>query len=372
MDIGFSQQIDITGAPVRGKADAPVTLVVFSPMPLVRRQWSGAGPAAGRQPGQGAGGVQAPAPARCPRPSRRPWPPCASGEQVLGDARRVRGARWTPTAITETATRVGLDMTRFQADLNTARRPACSSPRTGPTPGRRGQRHPVDLRQRPAGAGGRRRPCSMVNEALAADLTRCPQRPGRARTRVRRQPRRPAAVRRPQPQPADRGAGHRRGHQRRPRQRPADQRPGARGGTGRGHARADVRPDPQGYPVFAEHRLRCEILESLAQGAAREIFLDKVCITARKRVISPKSINQKLYIEAIRENDIVFGIGPAGTGKTYLAVAMAVSALARSRWRASSSPGRRWSPGEKLGFLPGDMARRWTPTCGRSPTPSTT
>ncbi len=159
----------------------------------------------------------------CPPPGRVGGPgrhaPAASKFWEMHDVFAVQ--QWTPTAITETATRVGLDMTRFQADLNTARRPACSSPRTGPTPGRRGQRHPVDLRQRPAGAGARRRPCRpWSTRPWPRDLTRCPQRPGRARTRVRRQPRRPAAVRRPQPQPADRGAGHRRGHQRRPRQRP--------------------------------------------------------------------------------------------------------------------------------------------------------
>ncbi len=113
--------------------------------------------------------------------------------------------------------------------------------------------------------------------------------------------------------------------------------------------------------MFAEHRLRCEILESLAQGAAREIFLDKVCITARKRVISPKSINQKLYIEAIRENDIVFGIGPAGTGKTYLAVAMAVSALAREQVARIILTRPAVEAGEKLGFLPGDMAQKVDP-----------
>jgi Phosphate starvation-inducible protein PhoH, predicted ATPase len=50
-----------------------------------------------------------------------------------------------------------------------------------------------------------------------------------------------------------------------------------------------------------------------------DIFLDTVCISTRKKIIAPKSLAQKLYIEAIRKHDIVFGIGPAGTGKTYLA-----------------------------------------------------
>lgn len=69
----------------------------------------------------------------------------------------------------------------------------------------------------------------------------------------------------------------------------------------------------KGYPVFSQDiAFGVKILESSPKARLEEIFLDKVCITARKRVISPKSINQKLYIEAIRENDIVFGIGPAG------------------------------------------------------------
>ena len=58
-----------------------------------------------------------------------------------------------------------------------------------------------------------------------------------------------------------------------------------------------------------------------------DIFLDTVCVTTDRKTVAPKSINQKLYIDAIRKNDIVFGIGPAGTGKTYLAVATAVASL---------------------------------------------
>ncbi|MCI5120177.1 MAG: phosphate starvation-inducible protein PhoH, partial [Candidatus Electrothrix sp. AUS4] len=82
----------------------------------------------------------------------------------------------------------------------------------------------------------------------------------------------------------------------------------------------------KGYPIFSQDiAFGIKILESSPAASLAEIFLDKVCITAQKRVISPKSIHQKNYIEAIRKNDIVFGIGPAGTGKTYLAVAMAVS-----------------------------------------------
>jgi phosphate starvation-inducible PhoH-like protein len=92
-----------------------------------------------------------------------------------------------------------------------------------------------------------------------------------------------------------------------------------------------------------------------------DIFFDKVYVTARKRVVSPKSVNQKNYIEAIRRNDIVFGIGPAGTGKTYLAVAMAVAALAHEQVRSIILTRPAVEAGEKLGFLPGDMAQKVDP-----------
>jgi len=118
----------------------------------------------------------------------------------------------------------------------------------------------------------------------------------------------------------------------------------------------------KGYPVFARDiAFGIKILESSPDTRLEEIFLDKVCITSQKRVISPKSVNQKHYIDAIRTNDIVFGIGPAGTGKTYLAVAMAVSALATEQVRSIILTRPAVEAGEKLGFLPGDMAQKVDP-----------
>lgn len=118
----------------------------------------------------------------------------------------------------------------------------------------------------------------------------------------------------------------------------------------------------KGYPVFSQDvAFGVKILESSPHIRLEEIFLDKVCINARKRVISPKSVNQKLYIEAIRNNDIVFGIGPAGTGKTYLAVAMAVSALLKEQVAKIILTRPAVEAGEKLGFLPGDMAQKVDP-----------
>jgi phosphate starvation-inducible PhoH-like protein len=118
----------------------------------------------------------------------------------------------------------------------------------------------------------------------------------------------------------------------------------------------------KGYPVFSQDiAFGLKILASSPQTRLEEIFLDKVYITSHNRVISPKSVNQKRYIEAIRANDIVFGIGPAGTGKTYLAVAMAVSALAAEQVRSIILTRPAVEAGEKLGFLPGDMAQKVDP-----------
>jgi len=92
-----------------------------------------------------------------------------------------------------------------------------------------------------------------------------------------------------------------------------------------------------------------------------DIFLDTVCISTRKRIIAPKSLAQKLYIEAIRKHDIVFGIGPAGTGKTYLAMAMAVSAFVNREINRIILTRPAVEAGEKLGFLPGTLYEKIDP-----------
>src|SRR5215472_15936004 len=74
-----------------------------------------------------------------------------------------------------------------------------------------------------------------------------------------------------------------------------------------------------------------------------------------KRTVQPKSINQRRYLEAIEKNDMVFGIGPAGTGKTYLAVAMAISALVSKRVNRIVLARPAVEAGERLGFLPGTL-----------------
>jgi len=92
-----------------------------------------------------------------------------------------------------------------------------------------------------------------------------------------------------------------------------------------------------------------------------DIFLDTVYISSRKRLITPKSLAQKRYIDAIRKFDLVIGIGPAGTGKTYLAMAMAVSFLMKQEVERIVLTRPAVEAGEKLGFLPGDIAEKVNP-----------
>ncbi|THB73603.1 MAG: PhoH family protein [Desulfobulbaceae bacterium] len=117
-----------------------------------------------------------------------------------------------------------------------------------------------------------------------------------------------------------------------------------------------------GYPVYtSDFAFGLKILQSEPGAKLEKIFLDKVYVTTRNRIISPKTPNQKKYIDSIRNNDIVFGIGPAGTGKTYLAVAMAVSMLMNNEVRSIILTRPAVEAGEKLGFLPGDLAQKVDP-----------
>ncbi len=88
---------------------------------------------------------------------------------------------------------------------------------------------------------------------------------------------------------------------------------------------------------------------------------DVVCYTMKGRPIRPKTFGQKKYIEAIRRNDIVFGIGPAGTGKTYLAMAMAITAFKNEEVDKLILTRPAVEAGEKLGFLPGDLQEKVDP-----------
>ena len=117
-----------------------------------------------------------------------------------------------------------------------------------------------------------------------------------------------------------------------------------------------------GYPIYPndiDYALR--VLSADDRAKLEDIFLDTVYITAKKRSITPKSPNQKAYIDAIRGSDIVFGIGPAGTGKTYLAMAMAVAALQKGTVSRIILTRPAVEAGEALGFLPGDLTEKVDP-----------
>lgn len=118
----------------------------------------------------------------------------------------------------------------------------------------------------------------------------------------------------------------------------------------------------QGYPVYesdVSNALR--ILQGNDKARLKDIFLDQVYLTGKKQIISPKSKVQKDYLDAMRSYDLVFGIGPAGTGKTYLAMAMAVDSLLKNRVDRIILVRPAVEAGEKLGFLPGDLVEKVNP-----------
>ncbi len=88
---------------------------------------------------------------------------------------------------------------------------------------------------------------------------------------------------------------------------------------------------------------------------------DCICITSKGKPVKPKTLGQKNYVEAIKDNTIVIGVGPAGTGKTYLAVAMAVNAFRAKEVNRIILTRPAVEAGEKLGFLPGDLQSKVDP-----------
>ena len=117
-----------------------------------------------------------------------------------------------------------------------------------------------------------------------------------------------------------------------------------------------------GYMVSpADLDYATRILSADSRAQLRDIFLDTIFVSTRKKVIAPKSLAQKAYVDAIRKHDVVFGIGPAGTGKTYLAMAMAVSFLVKKEVSRIVLVRPAVEAGEKLGFLPGDLAEKVNP-----------
>ncbi|UCG80971.1 MAG: PhoH family protein [Desulfobacterales bacterium] len=118
----------------------------------------------------------------------------------------------------------------------------------------------------------------------------------------------------------------------------------------------------EGYPIYeSDIDYAIRILSSDDRAKLKDIFLDTVYITSQKRPITPKGLAQKKYIDAIRKFDIVFSIGPAGTGKTYLAMAMAVSLLTKGHVNRIILTRPAVEAGESLGFLPGDLYEKVNP-----------
>jgi phosphate starvation-inducible PhoH-like protein len=103
------------------------------------------------------------------------------------------------------------------------------------------------------------------------------------------------------------------------------------------------------------------VLEADQHAALKDVFQDTVLVASRARPIAPKGLAQKRYVDAIRSKDVVFGIGPAGTGKTYLAMAMAVRALVDKQVKRIVLTRPAVEAGEKLGFLPGSMVEKVNP-----------
>ncbi|MFQ5866852.1 MAG: PhoH family protein [bacterium] len=104
-----------------------------------------------------------------------------------------------------------------------------------------------------------------------------------------------------------------------------------------------------------------DIIRSTQRKEQEKIFSDVVYLTEKGKEIKPKTLQQKVYVDAIRNYDIVFSIGPAGTGKTYLACACALQALKEERVERIMLTRPVVEAGEKLGFLPGDLYEKINP-----------
>ena len=116
-------------------------------------------------------------------------------------------------------------------------------------------------------------------------------------------------------------------------------------------------------PVLAASDVRSALRIAGHEAGAdvRSVLADAIAVPSRRKLITPKTANQKRYFDAIRAHDLVVAIGPAGTGKSYLAVAMAVSALVKREVARIILTRPAVEAGERLGFLPGDLVEKVHP-----------
>ena len=118
----------------------------------------------------------------------------------------------------------------------------------------------------------------------------------------------------------------------------------------------------QGHALtMHEVRYSIDLVLQGKEDSLHNLFNENILITAKGRQVRPKTLGQKVYLSVIKQNEITFGIGPAGTGKTYLAVAMAVSALKNKTVEKIILTRPAVEAGEKLGFLPGDLQEKVDP-----------
>ncbi len=118
----------------------------------------------------------------------------------------------------------------------------------------------------------------------------------------------------------------------------------------------------KGYPVIgADIEYAVKIISRDRNANLEMLFADTIMIPTKRRPIIPRSPAQKTYLQAMKDHDIVLSIGPAGTGKTYLACAMAVSLLLKGQFKRIILARPAVEAGEKLGFLPGDMVEKVNP-----------
>ena len=118
----------------------------------------------------------------------------------------------------------------------------------------------------------------------------------------------------------------------------------------------------QGYPMkTSDVQTGVRVVRDKPDTNLVEFFTDDAVPSAIRRIVTPRNMAQKMYLQAIQDEDIVFGVGPAGTGKTYLAVAAAAAALQEKQMKRIILCRPAVEAGERLGFLPGDIAEKVNP-----------